>query len=76
MAFTTLQTTQNEFLVSYLRGNGRTLTESQARSLYGIKNLRARMSELRNEGYRVRREPTATTGKSAYAISRRMIWQS
>lgn len=34
------------------------------------------MSELRNEGYRVRREPTATTGKSAYAISRRMIWQS
>jgi hypothetical protein len=76
MAFTTLTTSQNEFLVSYLRGTNRALTENQARSLFGIQNLRARMSELRDEGYRVRRQPTATTGKSAYAISRRMAWQS
>jgi hypothetical protein len=75
MAFTKLNTTQNDFLVSYLRGNGRTLTESQASATFGIQNLRARMSELRQEGYRVRRQRTATTGKSAYAISRRMIWQ-
>lgn len=72
MAFTTLKSTQNEFLVSHLQGNGRSLTEEQARSLYGIQNLRARMSELRGVGYRVRREPTATTSKSRYAISRRM----
>lgn len=75
MAFTTIQSTQNEFLVKYLRGTNKTLTESQARTTFGIQNLRARLSELRQEGYRVRRQPTATTGKSAYAISRRMIWQ-
>jgi hypothetical protein len=75
MAFTTLSTTQNDFLVSHLRGTNRTLTEDQARSTFGIMNLRARLSELRQEGYRVRREPTATTGKSRYAISRRMAWQ-
>lgn len=75
MAFTVLTQTQNDFLVSHLRGNGRTITEAQANATYGIKNLRARMSELRAEGFRVRREQTVTTGKSAYAISRRMIWQ-
>jgi hypothetical protein len=72
MAFTQIKTTQNEFLVDYLRGTNRSLTEDQARSLFGIQNLRARMSELRGEGYRVRREPTVTTSKSRYAISRRM----
>jgi hypothetical protein len=72
MSFVTLSTTQNEFLVSYLRGTGKTITEAQASATYGIQNLRARMSELRQAGYRVRREPSATTGKSRYAISRRM----
>jgi hypothetical protein len=71
MAFTTITTTQKEFLVDYLRGTGRTLSEAQARSLYGIKNLRARMSDLRKEGYRVRTDVN-TTGKTVYAVSRRL----
>jgi hypothetical protein len=71
MSFTTITTTQTEFLVSHLRGTGRTLSEAQARSLYGIKNLRARMSELRKAGYRVRTDVN-TSGKTVYAVSRRV----
>ncbi len=72
MAFTTLTTSQNEFLESYLRGTGRTLTSRQADALYGIKNLRARMSELRQLGLVVNRVPT-TVGVSAYKISARDV---
>ena len=42
--------TQNEVLVNYLRGTGRTLTEAQAERQFGIKNLRARVLDLRNMG--------------------------
>lgn len=72
MSFTTLKTTQNEFLESYLRGTGRTLSAKQAESLYGIKNIRARMSELRSAGLRVNREVN-TEGRSAYRISARDV---
>lgn len=75
MAFTTLSTTQNEFLHNYLRGTNRSLTSAQAESLYGIKNLRARMSELRWAGLQIRREK-ATTGYAKYSISARDIWGS
>jgi DNA-binding IclR family transcriptional regulator len=74
MSFTNLNTTQNEFLVSYLRGTGRVLTSRQADSLYGIQNLRARMTELRQTGYKVRTEKN-TVGTTNYAVSRRMIGQ-
>jgi hypothetical protein len=40
--------TQNQFLEQHLRGTGRELTVAQARQL-GIKNLRARVCELRND---------------------------
>ena len=72
MAFTTLTTTQVEFLESYLRGTGRSLTARQANALYGIKNLRARMSELRSAGLKVIRVPT-TVGVSAYQVSARDV---
>lgn len=72
MAFTTLTTTQVEFLESYLRGTGRSLTARQANALYGIKNLRARMSELRSAGLKVTRVPT-TVGVSAYQVSARDV---
>lgn len=72
MSFTTLKVTQNEFLEQHLRGTGRTLSAAQARSTYGIKNLRARMSELRSAGLRVRRN-TNTEGRSAYTISARDV---
>ena len=75
MSFTKLTTSQNEFLVNYLRGTGRELTSAQAAANYGIKNLRARISELHKKGYKIRSRVN-TTGKTAYAISRRMVGQA
>lgn len=74
MAFTKLSTNQNEFLVKHLRGTNRELSAAQADALYGIKNLRARMSELREAGYVVR-TGVNTTGYTTYAISRRKVGQ-
>lgn len=71
-SFTTLTVTQKEFLEDFLRGTGRSLTEAQARATYGIKNLRARISELRAAGMIVRREKTAD-GRTRYAVSARDI---
>lgn len=70
MAFTTLTTTQKTFLESHLRGTGRTLSADQARETYGIMNLSARISELRDSGLVVRKQ-TNTKGKTTYAVSRR-----
>ena len=75
MSFTTLKTSQNDFLVDHLRGTGRELTSALAASNYGIKNLRARMTELRQAGYKVRTRKN-TVGTTSYAISRRMIGQA
>lgn len=74
MAFATIKMSQKKFLVKYLRGTGRELSSAQAESLYGIQNLRARMTDLRNEGYKVRTTKN-TEGRTAYAVSRRMIGQ-
>lgn len=71
MSFATLKTTQRDFLVNYLRGTGRELSSAQAESLYGIMNLRARMSELRSDGFTVRTRKN-TVGRTAYAVSRRV----
>ncbi len=73
MAFTQLTTTQKSFLESHLRGTGRAMSSAQARETYGIKNLRARMSELRQAGLTVRKHVN-TRGKTAYAISRRDVF--
>ena len=70
MAFTTITSTQVEFLEDYLRGTGRSLTEAQARALFGIENLRARMTDLRHAGLRVRREKNSE-GRAKYAVSAR-----
>ena len=69
-SFTTLTVPQNVFLESYLRGTDRTMTEAQASATYGIHNLRARVSELREVGLNVKTVKTAT-GKTAYRISAR-----
>jgi len=42
--------TQNEKLVQYL-SSGRTLTSAQARTRFGVRNLRARVNDLRNDGF-------------------------
>ena len=41
---------QNDRLVRYLT-TGRSITPAQARSRFGIRNLRARVNDLRTEGY-------------------------
>jgi hypothetical protein len=74
MAFAKITTSQKEFLVKHLRGTARTLSAAQAEVLYGIKNLRARMTDLRQEGFRVRTHKN-TEGRTAYAVSRRMLGQ-
>lgn len=70
MSFTQIKTTQKEFLENYLRGTGRSLSSAQARALFGIKNLRARISEVRKDGLVVRKQPN-TEGRTAYQISAR-----
>jgi len=72
MAFTTLSVPQVEFLEDFLRGTGRTLTEAQARATYGIGNLRARISDLRAAGLKIRREKNSE-GRAKYAVSARDI---
>jgi len=73
MSFTTLSTTQLEFLENHLRGTGRELSSAQAEATYGILNLRARISEMRQLGLRVR-TTVNTEGRTAYAVSRRTVY--
>lgn len=75
MAFTTITTSQNEFLENYLRGTGRTLTQAQASALFGIENLRARMSELRQVGLQVRVDQNSL-GRARYRIVDRDVYGS
>lgn len=72
MSFVKLSTTQNQFLESYLRGTGRSLSAAQARATFGIKNLRARMSEMRKAMLVVRKDLN-TEGRTTYAISSRDV---
>lgn len=73
MAFTSLKTTQVAFLEKHLRGTGRAMSAAQAEATYGILNLRARISELRSIGLRVRKSKN-TEGRTAYAVSRRDVF--
>lgn len=75
MAFVNSSKTQTQLLVSYLRGTGRGISAPQAKSLFGIKNLRARISDLRQSGYKVRKNMN-TQGNTTYFVSRRMVGQA
>ena len=75
MSFTTIKSNQTAFLETYLRGTGKTITSADAKARFGIKNLSARMSELRDMGLVVRVD-TATTGKARYAVSARDMFGS
>ena len=70
MAFTSLKSTQVAFLEQHLRGTGRAMSAAQARETYGILNIRARMTDLRQAGLRVRKSLN-TKGNTAYTVSRR-----
>ena len=73
MSFVRIRASQNRFLESYLRGTGRTLTSRDASARFGIQNLRARMTQLRQAGLRVIAEPS-TTGRVRYRVSARDVW--
>ena len=72
MAFTKITTNQNVFLEQYLRGTGRSLSARQAEAMYGIKNLRARMTEFRHAGLKVVTKPN-TEGRMTYSVSARDV---
>lgn len=72
MAFTKITTNQLTFLEQYLRGTGRSLSARQAEAMYGIKNLRARMTEFRHAGLKVSTKPN-TEGRTAYSVSARDV---
>jgi hypothetical protein len=50
---------QNDRLVRHFTA-GRSITPAQARSRFGVRNLRARVNELRSEGYCVYTNRTKT----------------
>ena len=72
MAFTKITTSQNVFLEQYLRGTGRSLISRQAESMFGIKNIRARMTDFRNAGLKVSTKPN-TDGRMSYSVSARDV---
>ncbi len=61
--------TKNQKLYSFLNKEGRTLTAAQAITKFDVKNLRARISDLRNkygwniEATRTRKNPSVATYK-------------
>jgi hypothetical protein len=75
MSFTTLTSTQNEFLQDYLRGTKREMTVAQARATFGIGNLRARVHELRKAGLNVQSRKNYR-GAASYWIPSRDLFGS
>ena len=68
-----LEVPQKQFLYDMLRGTGKSITKSQALQ-YGIKQLPARMSELRELGLRV--NTCKKNDETQYSISARDIFGS
>lgn len=68
MALTKITTTQTKFLETFLKAKpGRRLSADQAKAMFGVKNLRARMSEIRKAGNTVKTD-TNKAGKTTYSI--------
>jgi len=70
MSFTKLTTSQTQFLESFLRGTGRELTSVQAKAQFGIQNLRARMTDIRQANLVVKTRVNYA-GRTAYSITAR-----
>lgn len=65
-----MKQTQNQRLESYLRGTGRELNADQAKLLFGVKNLRARMTDFRQSFLSVNKRKSKT-GTTMYSVPRR-----
>ena len=70
-----MKQTQNQRLENYLRGTGRELNAAQAELLFGVKNLRARMSDFR-QGYLKVNKRKSASGSTMYSVTRRNIFGS
>jgi len=64
--------TQNERVLSYLR-RGATLTSKQARSRFGVQNLRARIYELREDGHKIVTAPVTFRDTGAQGVTYKLV---
>ena len=60
--------TQAEKVINYL-SKGNTLTSKQAKSRFKIANLRARITELRQEGYKIGTTPVVFRDTGAHGVA-------
>jgi Helix-turn-helix domain len=74
-SFIKLTMPQKTFLEGHLRGTERQISEAQAAATYGIKNLRARVAELRQAGLKVHTSKN-TEGRATYSMSSRDVFGS
>ncbi len=68
-----MKKTQNQRLEEFMRGTGFELNAGQARVLFGVKNLRARMTEFRQNCLKVNTRKSAY-GATMYSVPRRNIF--
>lgn len=61
------QKSQVDRILEYL-SKGKTLSESEALSRFGTRNLRATVNNLRNYGYEISTTQTKTSKKLAYKL--------
>jgi len=68
----TAYTTQAEKVINYL-AKGNTLTSKQAKSRFKIQNLRARITELRQEGYKIGTTPVVFRDTGAHGVAYTLV---
>lgn len=66
--------TQNDKVLRYLT-KGQTLTAKQARSRFGVKNLRARIFELRENGHKIVTNPVTYRDTGATGVAYKLDTQ-
>lgn len=66
--------TQNDKVLRYLT-KGQTLTAKQARSRFGVKNLRARIFELRADGHKIETSPVTFRDTGATGVAYKLAAQ-
>jgi hypothetical protein len=64
--------TQNAKVLRYLT-KGQSLTAKQARSRFGVQNLRARICELREEGHKIVTSPVTFRDTGARGVSYKLV---
>ena len=68
----TAYVTQAEKVLAYLT-KGNTLTSKQARARFKIQNLRARITELRQEGYKIGTTPVVFRDTGAHGVAYTLV---